>query len=621
MKYTFSLLLLLVSHIIFAQHGYWQQEVNYKMDIDMNVEDNTYLGTQKLMYTNHSPDTLTRLFYHLYFNAFQPGSDMDIRNQNLIDSDPRVKGRIDKLKKDEIGYQDIKELSVDGTPVTYDVQGTILEVKLDKPILPGSQVQIDMKWNCQVPIQIRRSGRDNKEGIRYSMTQWYPKICEYDEHGWHPNPYIGREFHSPWGDWEVNITIDKDYIIGGTGVLQNGNEVGKGFQAIDMQVAEPASKKLTWKFKADNVIDFMWAADPDYKVLKRKVKSGAMFYYYFQLNDKTGMNWNKLPRIMVEAMKYIENKYGAYPYPQYSIIQGGDGGMEYPMGTLITGERSIGSLVGVSVHELMHSYYQFMLATNEAKYPWMDEGFTTYATNDVMNHLVRKGLLKGEVKKNPYGGVYSSYIALATSGEEEPLTTHADHYSTNSYYGIASYSKGAVFLFQLQQIVGKEAFERGMLRYFETWKFKHPNPSRFIRVMERESGMVLDWYLEYFVESTRTIDYDVVNVAKDGFGTSKVKLERLGLFPMPLDVEIEYADGGKEIVHIPLDLMRGSKDESEAAVYDNVSFTVEKPWHWVAPTYEFTLKSLLRNVVRVNLNPSERMADVNPKNDVWTFTR
>ena len=162
------------------------------MDIDFDVSNHQFTGTQKLNYYNNSPDTLGEVFYHLYFNAFQPNSMMDVRSRTILDPDPRVADRISKLSEEEIGYQRVIKLRMDGKPVDYEVVGTILEVDLPEPILPGSKVVFDMAFEAQVPLQIRRSGRDNKEGIDYSMTQWYPKMCEYDYQGWHANPYVGR---------------------------------------------------------------------------------------------------------------------------------------------------------------------------------------------------------------------------------------------------------------------------------------------------------------------------------------------------------------------------------------------------------------------------------------------
>lgn len=603
---------------LFAQSGYWQQSVNYVMDIEMDVKKNQFEGNQKLTYTNNSPDTLDRVFYHLYFNAFQPGSVMDERNKVLPDADRRVAGRIGKLGRKEIGYQKIEQLTMDGKKAEFFVNGTVLEVDLPKSIYPGQTVVFDMDFEAQVPIQIRRSGRDNKEGVRYSMAQWYPKIAEYDYMGWHPNPYVGREFHSPWGDFEVNITIDKDYVLGATGVLQNANQIGKGYQPVDLKVAPPKGKTLTWKFKAENVIDFVWAADLDFIVMNRKAHDGTRLYFVFQPGEATSENWSKLPKIMDEALRFMNSRYGAYPFPQYSFIQGGDGGMEYPMATLITGERSLGSLVGVSVHEWMHSWYQFMLATNESLYSWMDEGFTSFGTNETMNYLVENEILPGKARDNVHARSYLGYINLANAKQDEALSTHADHFNTNAAYGTAAYSKGCVFLSQMEYILGEEVFADALLRYYNDWRFKHPTSLDFMRVMEKESGLVLDWYHEYFVQTTKTIDYGVVAVERGGlFGKADIVLERTGLMPMPLDVQVTLEDGSEMIYHIPLDIMRGAK-KSDTGLYGDAEYVVLDDWNWVNPKYMMKIKPSKKKIAKIEINPSGKLADVNPENDTYT---
>ena len=323
-----------------AQSDRWQQRVEYTMKINMDVKKHQFTGTQHLVYFNNSPDTLTTVYYHLYFNAFQPGSMMDVRSRNIADPDSRVGDRIFHLKADEVGYQKIKSLKHDGVAIDYKVAGTILEVTLDKPILPNAQTTFDMAFEAQVPLQIRRSGRDNKEGIDYSMSQWYPKISEYDYMGWHPNPYVGREFYGVWGSFEVNITIDPCYIIGGTGYLQNANEIGHGYQEDGVKVKKQ-KEDVTWKFKADNVMDFVWTADPDYTITKKQVPDGPLLYFVYQKNKETEEGWAQLPEYMVKTFQYMNNRFGKYAYKQYSFVQGGDGGMEYPMATLITGNRDL----------------------------------------------------------------------------------------------------------------------------------------------------------------------------------------------------------------------------------------------------------------------------------------
>ena len=606
---TLAFLLFFLNNIFLqAQPDRWQQRAEYKMDIDFDVEKHQFTGTQEIKYFNNSPDTLNKVFYHLYFNAFQPNSMMDVRSRTIADPDRRVGDRISKLSEEEIGYLKVKSLEQGGKATTFETVGTILEVTLAEPILPNSTTVLAMTFDGQVPIQIRRSGRDNREGISYSMAQWYPKLAEYDYQGWHANPYIGREFYGIWGDFDVTISIHKDYMVAATGYLQNPQEIGHGYEDENKPMKLPKGDKLTWNFKANDVHDFLWAADPDYKHITLVRENGNALHFFFQAGENTTENWEKLPEIMDEAFSYINKHFGQYYYKKYSFIQGGDGGMEYPMATLITGERRLGSLVGVSVHELMHSWYQMMLGTNESLYAWMDEGFTSYATNRVMNHLRGKGLLggNGQAVDNPQVRSYSGYFNIARSGQEEALTTHSDHFILNTAYGIASYSKGAVFLHQLEYIIGKEAFDRGLLRYFNSWKLKHPNVNDCIRIFEKESGLELDWYKEYWVNTTHTIDYAVKSV-DDKDGKASIQLQRVGVMPMPIDVQLTYTDGSTEMYNIPLRIMRGEKTEGNIKVVED--------WPWTNPEYTLMLDRSKSDIQSIEIDPTKRLADIDGQNN------
>ncbi|GAB3654797.1 M1 family metallopeptidase [Echinicola sediminis] len=577
------------------------------MDIEMDVDKNQYKGEQELAYTNNSPDTLYRVFYHLYYNAFQPNSMMDVRSRTIIDPDGRVKDRIQHLTPEEIGYLKVNSLKMEGKNVDFEHVGTILEVNLANPILPNSTVNFSMEFEGQVPLQVRRSGRDSKEGVRYSMSQWYPKMANYDDQGWHANPYIGREFYGIWGDFDVKITIDKSYILGGTGYLQNPEEIGYGYEEAGQTVKRQRGKKLTWHFHAPQVHDFMWAADPNYTHDKIQMDNGITLHHLYIKNSKTAENWEKLKEYSPKSMQFLSEHFGQYPYKQYSVIQGGDGGMEYPMATLITGERTLASLVGVTVHEMAHSWFQGLLASNEALYPWMDEGFTTYATN-----LTMANIFSEEPSAFPQRGAYVGYERLAKSGKEEPMTTHSDHYHTNLAYGSAAYSKGAVFLEQMGYIIGQENLQKGMLRYYNDWKFKHPKTNDIIRIMEKQSGLELDWYKEYWVNSTKTIDYSIkaVEASRDN---TKITLQRDGLMPMPIDLVITYQDGSKETVYLPLVIQRGLKPE-EAGKPKRI---LTQRWPWTNLTKEVIIEKKLETIKSVEIDPSLRLADINRENNNW----
>jgi Peptidase family M1 domain len=599
-------MLVMITFILQAQPDRWQQRVKYTMNIDMNVQTNQFTGKQKLEYWNNSPDTLSRVFYHLYFNAFQPGSMMDTRSrrQGVVngpggrpDWDQRVKDRILNLKPDEIGYQKIISLKMNGRPQSFNMQETILEVKLDKPILPKSKVLFEMEFEAQVPLQVRRSGRDNPSSkVRYSMTQWYPKLCEYDYEGWHPTPYVGREFYGVWGDFDVSINIDKKYILGGTGYLQNPNQIGYGYETPGAKVQQPAGEKLNWRFIAPNVHDFAWVADPEFIHKSKKVRDSLTFHLLYKPTNTPAAEWEQVLVDAERALPLIEKTFGHYPYKQFSFLHGGDGGMEYPMATLCIGP-------GAWLHEWLHNWYYGMLGTNESLYGWMDEGFTTYAEDRV------QAFLDGN-KGFAYDGTYRGYVGLAKSGKEEPLTTHADHFNLNSAYGAAVYSKGGVFMEQLGYIVGAPVRDKILLEYYKQWRFKHPNVNDFMRVAEKVSNMKLDWYKEYWINTTRTIDYAIDSLWEEG-GKTKVRLSRVGLMPMPIDLQISFKDGTKELHYVPMNLMYGEKPVEDAAI----SRKLYEPWKWTHPTYTIETTRKLGDFSVVEIDPSLRLADVERKNN------
>jgi hypothetical protein len=611
----FAILILSFSTFLSAQPDRWQQRVKYNMNVDVDVNTNRFTGTQKLEYTNNSPDKLDRVFFHLYWNAFQPGSEMDVRSQELgkilingrADWDSRVKDRISKLNPGEIGYQKVKSLKLNGVEQPVTLHGTILEVDLTRPILPKSKVNFELFFEAQVPLQIRRSGRDNAEGVRYSMSQWYPKMCEYDYEGWHPTPYIAREFYGVWGDYDVTIKIDKAYKLAGTGVLQNASDIGWGYDTPRTPLKDINIAKRTWHFVGNNVHDFVWAADPGYEHLVRK-QDGVVLNVVYKRSDSIQKKWETVADAAVIVLPYMEKRFGKYPYPQYSFIQGGDGGMEYPMATLLRGPG-----LGGVFHEWMHSWYQMMLGTNESLYPWMDEGFTSYAEAEVTAYYDKvMNIAPSERQKAlplNHAGAYNGYYFLMKQKLEEPLTTHSDHYNTNVAYEINAYSKGEMFLEQLGYIVSDSVRDKILLEYYKLWRFKHPNVSDFMKVAQDVSGIQLDWYKEYWISTTKSVDYSIDSLWGEN-GVSKIRLKRIGQMPMPVDLQLTFKDSSKEIHYVPLDIMFGNKPAES-----NETRLVHDEWNWTNPTYVVEFKRPLKDLVLVEIDPTKRMADVDQKNN------
>jgi hypothetical protein len=282
--------------------------------------------------------------------------------------------------------------------------------------------------------------------------------------------------------------------------------------------------------------------------------------------------------------------------------------MEYPMCTLILGEGSFGGLVGVTAHEAAHSWYQGVLASNESLYPWLDEGFTDFASQESETFL-----FNGDPKETHLGS-YASYFSLIKRGLQEPISQHSDHYNTNAAYGTSAYSMGTVFLHQLKYVIGEDNFYRGMRQYYNTWKFRHPEPIDFVRVMEKVSGLQLKWYSGYFINTTKRVDYGIKNIVEVD-GSSFITLERVGEFPMPIDLLVTYKDGRKELLYMPLNEMLGNKPVEDKTV----TRTDLEAWPWVNPTYTVKLAHKVSEIASLEIDPSLRMADIERKNNKVDF--
>ena len=599
--------LLMLSAYSFSQN-YWQQAVDYKMVVDMNVDNFTYVGEQQLIYTNNSPDVLNKVFYHLYFNAFKPGSEMAARIKNGSDKNTRFDIDIDTIDYKQQGYLKVYDLMQNKKNVKSKLSGTILEVTLKEPLKPGNSTTLSLKFEGKVPGLIRRAGKNSPEGVALSMAQWYPKMAEYDYDGWNAEPYLGREFHGVWGNFDVQITLNKKYVVAASGYLQNANEIGHGYS---VKKGKPKKKKLSWHFYAPNVHDFTWSADPKYIHDTFLGPNNVDIHFFYIDNPEYNYKWKKLQSKTAELMEFYNEAIGEYPYKQYTVAQGGDGGMEYAMMTLITGERSYESLVGVTAHELAHSWFQQVLATNEMKHEWMDEGFTTYISTLAVNKVLNKKV------EFPFISSYGNYFFLAQSGKEQPQQINANRYNYNMAYEISAYSKGAVFLAQLGYIIGQKNLKKTLREYFEEFKFKHPVPNDFRRVAERVSGIQLKWYLTDWTQTTNTIDYGIKSIEEKKQKTI-ITLNRVGSMPMPLDVLVKFKDGTSSMYYIPIPLMRGEKENPYP-----LDWVLLEDWAWAYPEYQIIIdKSKMvfggygfKDVKEVVIDPSFYMADVNRENN------
>ena len=599
-KLFFTLLTLFLFDSVQSQN-YWQQNADYTIFVDVNAKTNSYKGNQEIIYTNNSRDTLNKVFFHLYFNAFKVGSDMAVRLKNGDDINTRFDVDISKLMPEEEGFLKVNNLKQDNLSVETYVSDTILEVTLANPILPGNSSVFTMDFKGQVPITIRRAGRDSPMGVKFSMAQWYPKISEYDYEGWNTAPYTGREFHGVWGDFDVSIKIDEDYIVAASGYLQESDP-------SNYKLGIKSGKKRIWNFLAPKVHDFTWAADPDYIHDIYQGANGVQLNFYYKNDPEIIENWKALQPVTAELLNFFNKNIGTYPYKQYSVVQGGDGGMEYSMLTLVNSGKDFVPLVSVTSHELAHAWFQGVLATNEMNHEWMDEGSASFFGD------LAESFVLGSDFTNSIRSSYGRYISLANSGQEMPQSTNANRYKYNRAYESTAYSKGFVFLSQLRYIIGLEAFNKTIKNYYNTYKFTHPLPNDFRRIAEQSSGILLNWYLTDWTQTTNKIDYAISQV-EENKNKSIVTLERIGLMPMPLEVLVEYIDGTEEYYYIPISLMRGEKEQPKYAE----NWIQVKDWSWAFKKYTFEINNKLESIKSIDINPTGLMADTDYSNDIITF--
>jgi hypothetical protein len=426
------------------------------------------------------------------------------------------------------------------------------------------------------------------------MTQWYPKPAVYDKKGWHTDPYIAREFYGEWADFDLRIHLDKKYTVGGTGVLQNPQETGHGYEDPANPLNIPKGDKITWHFKANEVHDFAWMADKEVLHDVKQLSNGTKLHFIYKNKESNVQLWKEMQSVAIKGMEYYNRLIGFYPYTQYSILQGGDGGMEYPMCTMIAEKNNIASLNGTMLHEMAHEWFYFMLANNESSYPWMDEGFASF-----IEVLASKEILDNK-PKFIFENAYKYYDYLVQSGSEEPMSTHSDRYLTNLAYGINAYDKGLIFLTQLGYLTGEETLIEILRQYFINYKGRHPYPEDFMQIAERLSGMELDWYYNEFIETVHHVDYAI-----DSVTNNEIFLRKKGMIPMPLDILVKYDDGSTEMFYIPIDLTRGHK---------KTTYTVLNTWFFGEDTYRIHTS---KKVKAAYIDPSFLMADIFRKDNLF----
>jgi hypothetical protein len=606
---------------IFAQPAdYWQQHVSYTISGTLIDSIHSFDGKLSVVYANNSPDTLHEVWFHLYYNAFQPGSMMHERSKTL--NDRGVAEKIDHYKRSDWGEQKISNVSVDGNDAKFEITGTVMKVILSKPLAPKSSINISLPFFVTIPPLTRRGGWMNADGIKYSMSQWYPKICEYDREGWHHQEYIAREFYGVYGDFDVTMNVPSKFCVGSTGQCQNPEEAGWGYDQIAKgvkkgkaypdSVAKAKPNPMTsWHFKASNVHDFAWVAHEYIHEWGTWSDTVTVHCLYKPSEEKY---WAEAMPNTFKMLDHHSKKVGWYQYRNFTNTHGGDGGMEYPQ-LIMDGSPGLGLIM----HEGGHQWFYGMIGNNETRYAYLDEGFTefiemtgveaTYGRHHERDPyrdtswLTRMFIPEPDMRRD----YYRSYLDLAAAGYEEPLTIPHDWFRESVNAGQV-YFKTLAGLAQLEYVLGDSVFWAGMKEYFLRWHFHHPNLNDFKRTMQDVSGADLDYYFDEWFGSTKTVSYGIykINSDKQDDGTFKTTIKgyNAGLAVLPVDLTLHYEDGSTGIATIPLSVNQGlayKKPEGGRIFFSN--------WDWVKTHYNGSAITP-KEVDWVEIDTSYRMMDL-----------
>ncbi|MFQ5770326.1 MAG: M1 family aminopeptidase [bacterium] len=552
-----------------AEETYWQQFVHYTMDITLMPTEKALTGKEIIIYRNNSPDTLYQFYLHLYPNGYQ--SSKSIRAEEA----KRFYQKIN-LKPQEAGYLKIESFRIltknsdreKQTLTAFKVNDTILEADLPNPLSPGEELQVELSFYLKVR---KFRGRAGYRGNQYDFAQWYPKVCVYDDTGWNAEPfhYLG-EFYGEFGTFDVTVNVPFEYIVGATGEVIAGDpgwklvkvdtslseaewqETLKKMRAAIREQSEDGKMRMV-KFHAENVHDFAWITCPDF-LYEKGEWDGIPIHVLYRSYAKN--RWSqKAAERGARALEWLSTKFGRYPYPQLSITHGLlGGGMEYPMLVMNRSESE-----GLILHEVGHIYFYGILANNEWKEAWLDEGFTSFQTRWYMETRYGKWgydraqslkkanwLQKHRPGRTSRQGSRDFVVNYINSSHNEPISKASYQFDEPLAYSINAYTKGAFFYDMLKYVVGDETFDKICHQYFDRWALKHVNEARFKQVCEEVSGQDLSWFFNQWLHDSLSIEYALGKVKKNKIGEvwhTEVEIKRKQKGIMPVDVQLTTQDG------------------------------------------------------------------------------
>lgn len=595
---------------------WWQQRTDYVIQAELKPETKRLDATMTVTYHNNSPHELEYLWLQLEQNLFKPDS---------LGTQSRTPGSVmsTDLGAFDGGY-DIPYLRASGTDLAFQVYDTLARVELPEPIAPGETFEFEMAFGFNMPPHLRRMGAESVEqGTIFEYAQWFPHVAKYDDvHGWNTLPYIGNgEFYTDFGDFEVHITVPREFIVDATGTLQNPEEVFTTEQLSRIETARssdatvliiapeevgtlesrPAGEgPLTWKFKAEDVRTVAFAASDAFimdgcnaTITGLEGETRNVFCKSLYPKEAEAWYWNRefpnkpggSTQYVKHAIEFYSEWLYPYPYPEMTNVNGPEGGMEYPMMVFCGAKTNDPGLFGVTDHEVGHNWYPMLVNTDERRYMWMDEGFNSfiniYSNNDFYGEAAPRR-----------GGVQGIMGVMGTERRQSSNTPPDRHWPR--WVGALNYSKPAWALHLLRErVLGPERFDYAWKTYTHTWAFKHPQPADFFRTMEDAAGVDLAWFWRGWFLSAATLDQAVTSVDDLGEGRAGVTLENLSDMVMPVHMDVTFSDGSTERMKLPVEI-----------------------WG-AASTWRVPVQTGERTITRVSVDPDGMLPDTDRGNNVW----
>lgn len=567
-KTTLLLFLFFNSVLVFGQENtlYFQQDVAYNINVTLDDVKHQLDGDIKINYKNNSPKTINYIFFHLWPNAYKNYKSA-LSKQKLEEGNTNLYFAHDSL----LGFIDALEFKINGEVTTWSYTPEYEDVAivyLPEPLLTGESIEISTPFSVKLPKGI--FSRLGHIGQSYQITQWYPKPAVYDKNGWHQMPYLDQgEFYSEYGTYDVFITLPKNYRVGATGDLVNAPAEEKWLDSLaivtkskryfdvgDMEFPASSTERKTLHYHQENVHDFAWFADKRYHVLKGeielpqskiKITTWAMF-----TNNEADL-WMESITYLNDAVYFYSVWNGEYPYKHVTAVDGSisaGGGMEYPNVTVIGASGNAFSLETVIMHEVGHNWFYGILGSNERDHPWMDEGInsanelryikTKYPDRrligDVSDETASKLTKWIDLLQYKHKAQYElAYLINARKNMDQPIEFPAEEYTPLNYGGVV-YSKTAIAFDLLRAYLGNELYDKCMHRYFEEWKFKHPQPNDLRKIFEEETGKDLHWFFDDMIKTTNKIDYKISSAKKDSLDQPLLLVKNVGQISTPFSI-------------------------------------------------------------------------------------